>query len=121
MDLAVLSRGNREILRFCLRPSQSLRQNWEVSQKLLVARFMAQDPDFSAVFQEMVATLVREVGMNNEQQSRKLLCKSWTRSEIRNRGSFAGAQSHGLFPPRSKSKSRGPTDFAFGLLLSLWR
>ena len=67
MDLAVLSRGNREILRFCLRPSQSLRQNWEVSQKLLVARFMAQDPDVSAVFQEMVATLVWEVGMNNEQ------------------------------------------------------
>ena len=91
----------------------------KMSQKLLVARFMAQDPDVRAVFQEMVATLVREVGMNNEQQSRKLLCKSWTRSEIRNRGSFAGAQSHGLFAPRSKSKIRSPTDFAFGLLLSL--
>lgn len=42
-------------------------QKSKVSQKSLVARFTAQDPDVHAVFQEMVATLVREAGMNNEQ------------------------------------------------------
>lgn len=43
------------------------RHKSKVSQKSLVARFTAQDPDVHAVFQEMVATLVREAGMNNEQ------------------------------------------------------
>ncbi|MEJ5218070.1 hypothetical protein WG622_07440 [Cognatishimia sp. D5M38] len=38
-----------------------------MSQKSLVARSMAQDPEVHSVFQEMVATLVREAGMNNEQ------------------------------------------------------
>lgn len=42
-------------------------QKSKVSQKSLVARFMAQDPDVHAVFQELVARLVREAGMDNEQ------------------------------------------------------